>query len=109
MKTPESYEKDDTCAYLKSQGAWYFRAAMNGYGKSGVPDIIACVPRIITPAMVGMRFGAFVGVESKREGKEPTPIQYRRIEEISHASGIALWGTANKVMLDLHNVLVSSS
>ena len=89
MKTPESYEKAEIKKYLDSIDAWYFCPYMAGFGKSGVPDIIACID------------GIFVGVEVKREGKEPTPIQQRRIEEIEAAGGIAFWGTAKKVIGDM--------
>lgn len=86
MKTPEGYEKDDICKYLDSIGAWYFKPMMSGFGKSGVPDIIVCLN------------GKFFSIEVKREGKNPTPVQTRRMEEIIKAGGIALWGTAEKVI-----------
>lgn len=98
MKTPESYEKDDICKYLDSIGAWSFRPYMAGYGKSGVPDIIACKPLLITAHMTGMAIGAFVSVEVKREGKEPTALQNTRITEIRQAGGFATWGTAERVI-----------
>ena len=86
MKTPEGYEKDDICKYLDSIGAWYCKPFMAGYGKRGVPDIIACVN------------GVFWGIEVKREGKDPTMIQHRRMEEIWQAGGRATAGTADKVI-----------
>jgi hypothetical protein len=43
MKTPEGYEKDEICKYLDSLGAWYFKPMMTGFGKAGVPDIVACI------------------------------------------------------------------
>ena len=89
MKTPEGYEKDEICEYLDSIGAWYFKPVMNGFGKSGVPDIVGCLN------------GKFFSIEVKREGKEPTPIQGRRMSEIWRAGGIAIWGTAKKVIGEL--------
>jgi Holliday junction resolvase len=89
MKTPEGYEKDDICKWLYASGYWFFKPAMNGFGKSGVPDIVACIE------------GKFVTVEVKREGKEPTPIQERRMAEIRKAGGAAFWGTAAKVIFEL--------
>ncbi len=86
MKTPEAYEKAEICKYLDSIGAWYCKPATYGYGKSGTPDIIVCIR------------GAFISIEVKREGKDPTKIQMRRIEEITESGGIALWGTAEKVL-----------
>jgi Holliday junction resolvase len=86
MKTPESFEKDDICKYLDSIGAWYFRAQMGGYGKSGIPDIVGCFG------------GQFFSIEVKREGKEPTVIQNKRMREIERTGGKAFWGTAEKVI-----------
>lgn len=98
MKTPESYEKDEICKYLTGILSWFFRPYMAGFGKSGVGDIIACVPVVITADMVGMRLGLFVSVEVKREGKEPTAIQTARMIEISEAGGYACAGTAERVI-----------
>ena len=89
MKSPEGFEKDDICKYLDSIGAWYFRPYMAGFGKSGVPDIIACID------------GIFFGIEVKREGKGPTKRQQARIDEIKAAGGEATWGTAEKVIREI--------
>ena len=86
MKTPEAYEKAEICKYLDSIGAWYFKPMMAGFGKAGVPDIIVCW------------HGLFIGIEVKREGKEPTPLQERRMKEIRTMGGITIWGTAKKVL-----------
>lgn len=101
MKTPEGYEKDSIKKYLITTRSFFILPYMMGYGKSGVSDIIGCMPRIITPAMVGQIAGFFYGVEVKREGKEPTPIQVNRIAEITMAGGIAFAGTADKVIPDI--------
>lgn len=98
MKTPEAWEKTEIKARLLTASCWFFSPYMAGFGKSGVSDIIACVPRIITPDMVGHRLGLFSSVEVKREGKEPTPIQWRRMSEVEAAGGKAFWGTAAKVI-----------
>ena len=86
MKTPEGYEKDEIKAYLKEIGAWFTLPYMAGFGKSGVPDIIACID------------GCFWGIEVKREGKEPTPLQLQRMTEIERAGGVAVAGTAERVI-----------
>lgn len=89
MRTPEGYEKDAIGKYLASINAWYFKPYMTGYGKSGIPDIVACL------------HGVFIGIEVKREGKEPTKLQERRMEEIRLAGGFACWGTADKVIAEI--------
>lgn len=89
MRSPEGHEKQEIKKYLDSIGAWHFSPYMAGFGKSGVPDIVCCLG------------GKFVGIEVKREGKAPTAIQNRTMEEISASGGIAIWGTADKVISDL--------
>ena len=42
-QTPEKRVKTKVEAVLKNEGAYYFFPATHGYGRSGVPDIIACV------------------------------------------------------------------
>jgi Holliday junction resolvase len=86
MRTPEGYEKDKIKKYLKSIGAFFVSPYMAGYGKSGAPDIVACID------------GRFWGIEVKREGKEPTMLQARRMDEIKEAGGFAAAGTAKKVI-----------
>lgn len=86
MKTPEGYEKDEIKRYLATLGCFSFSPYMAGMGKSGVPDIIACIE------------GRFWGIEVKRLGKEPTVLQARRIQEIEDAGGLAVAGTAEVVI-----------
>lgn len=93
MKTPEAYEKAEICRYLDSIGAWYFKPMITGFGKSGVPDIIACYQ------------GRFIAIEAKREGKAPTPIQDRRLNEIRALKGIGVAGTAKQVISYLNELL----
>ena len=91
MRTPEAREKDEICKYLKSIGAWYFRPYMAGFGKSGVPDIVFCYRG---------RFGA---IEVKREGKAPTKLQWKRVLELQEVGSATFWGTAEKVIGELHD------
>lgn len=86
MKTPESYEKDEIKKYLNKIGAWYFCPYMAGFGKSGVPDIVACIK------------GEFWGIEVKREGRQPTKAQQFRMDEIEKAEGYSVAGTATVVI-----------
>lgn len=86
MKTPEGYEKDQVDSYLDTIGCWYCKPATFGYGKSGTPD------------RIGVFNGVMFGIEVKRPGKEPTPLQHRRMTEITHNGGIAFWGTGDKII-----------
>lgn len=86
MHSPEWYEKRDICVYLDSINAWYFKPTTHGFGGSGVPDIIFCYN------------GQFGSIEVKREGKEPTKLQEKRMEEIAKVGGATFWGTAERVV-----------
>lgn len=76
--TPEGKIKRKVNALLDSNDIWHFSPANNGFGKSGIPDIIAIVN------------GQFVGIECKADpSKKPTALQRKRADEI-HAAG-GLW------------------
>lgn len=76
--TPEKRVKDKVVGILKAEGAYYFFPATHGYGRSGVPDIVACVN------------GRFLAVECKAGKNKPTALQVREIENIRHAGGVAV-------------------
>jgi hypothetical protein len=75
--TPEKRVKDKVVSILKDEGAYYFFPATHGYGRSGVPDIIACVN------------GRFLAVECKAGTGKPTTLQVREIERIRWCGGVA--------------------
>lgn len=89
MRSEESYEKAEIDKYLKLLHCWYFAPMMNGFGGAGVPD------------RVGLYKGKFFAIEVKRPGKEPTPLQWRRMREIEENGGKAFWGTAEKVCTEM--------
>lgn len=91
MKTPEGFEKADIDKYLKGIEAYIVKPTSGGYGASGVPDRVCCID------------GHFWGIEVKREGKGPTPIQEARMLEITLAGGYAIAGTAAHVCVELEN------
>lgn len=76
--TPEAKVKKKVVEILKGFGAYYFYPVTGGFGRSGVPDIIACYN------------GAFVGIECKAGKNKPTALQQKNLEEIGEAGGIAL-------------------
>jgi Holliday junction resolvase len=77
-RTPEGVVKDKVVAILKDEGVYYFFPATHGYGRSGVPDIIACVN------------GHFLAIECKAGGNKPTALQLREIEHIHSCGGVAV-------------------
>ena len=77
-KTPEGKVKDKVVSILKDEGAYYFFPATHGFGRSGVPDIVACVN------------GKFLAVECKAGTNKPTALQVREIEAIRKNNGVAI-------------------
>ena len=75
--------------YLHNKGAYTVKVI--SANKSGVPDILACVPVVITTDMVGDTLGLFVGAEIKNpNGKGVTsPLQKRNIKQIQNAGGLS--------------------
>ena len=74
--TPEGRIKRMVVTMLKKYGIWYFFPAANGFGRAGIPDIIAIVN------------GLFVGIECKADRtKKPTVLQVQCGEKISAAGG----------------------
>ena len=78
-QTPEKKIKAKVVKVLKEEGAYYFFPATHGYGRSGVPDIVACVR------------GYFLGIECKAGNKKPTPLQARELESIRSSGGRAIY------------------
>jgi|TARA_R100000789_G_scaffold92448_1_gene91014 hypothetical protein len=76
--TPEAKVKKVVVKQLKELGCYYFYPVTGGYGRSGVPDIIACFD------------GKFIGIECKAGKNKPTPLQERNIDEINSCNGFAL-------------------
>jgi Holliday junction resolvase len=78
MATPESKVKKKVKKILDDLGAYHFSPMMDGYGRSGVPDIIACYK------------GKFIGIECKAGDNKPTLLQLRNIEDIKRNQGLAI-------------------
>jgi len=76
--TPEGKVKKKVTNILKFHGAWYCSPATRGMGRSGVPDILACLR------------GVFLGIEVKRDIKHlPTKLQEHELWKIQQCGG---WG-----------------
>lgn len=76
--TPEAKVKKKVVQILKQYGAYYFYPVTGGYGRSGVPDIIACYK------------GRFIGIECKAGTNKPTALQQKNLTDIETADGVAL-------------------
>jgi Holliday junction resolvase len=77
-QTPEKKVKDKVTAVLKEYGAYYFFPPSNGFGRAGIPDIIACL------------HGHFVAIECKAGSNKPTALQLRELQSIYLAGATAL-------------------
>ena len=76
--TPEGKVKKKVLEILTSNGAYYCMPVTGGYGRSGVPDIIACF------------HGKFLAIECKAGKNLPTALQLKAINDIRSAGGRAL-------------------
>ena len=76
--TPEGKVKKKVLEMLTSSGAYYCMPVTGGYGRSGVPDIIACF------------HGKFLAIECKAGGNKTTALQEKALADIQKAGGSAL-------------------
>ena len=76
--TPEAKVKKKVYKILKQKSAYYFSPIMTGYGKMGIPDVIACYR------------GVFIGIECKVGKNKPTELQQKNLDDISKSGGYAL-------------------
>ena len=90
--TPEAKVKAKVVALLKAYGAYYFFPATHGFGRSGIPDVVACL------------LGRFVAVECKAGKNTTTPLQDREIAAIKAADGDALVVNENN-LAELEGIL----
>jgi Holliday junction resolvase len=75
-RTAEGKVKDVVTKILKERGAYYFFPVTGGFGRSGVPDIVACYK------------GWFIGIECKAGNNKITALQERELQKIDKAEGI---------------------
>jgi Holliday junction resolvase len=76
--TPEAKVKKKVVETLKHYGAYYFQPVTGGFGRSGVPDLVACYK------------GKFIGIECKSGDKKPTALQQKNLDDISAQGGVSL-------------------
>jgi Holliday junction resolvase len=78
MATKESVVKKAVVKILDEHGAYHFFPATHGYGRSGVPDIVAC------------HKGFFIGIECKAGKGVPTALQLKELRLIDEAGGFSM-------------------
>ena len=77
-QTPEGKVKAHVTKVLREAGVYYFFPATHGFGRSGVPDIVACVN------------GWFLAIECKAGKNKPTALQEAEMLKIRTAGGTTL-------------------
>jgi Holliday junction resolvase len=77
-RTPEGLVKDAVTKVLREFEAYYFFPVTGGFGRSGVPDIIACYK------------GYFIAIECKAGVGKPTALQEQQLAKIRKAGGAAI-------------------
>lgn len=86
--TPERRVKKACTDLLTRYGAYWFFPVTGGYGRSGVPDIVAC------------HCGRFLGIECKAGYNKPTALQEAEMAKIRAAGGETM-----VIREDTHNLL----
>jgi Holliday junction resolvase len=93
-RTAEGKVKDVVTKILKERGAYYFFPVTGGFGRSGVPDIVACYK------------GWFIGIECKAGTNKPTALQLAEIAKIDKAKGVTMVVNENNVSW-VENMLIA--
>ena len=103
--TPEGKVKEAVKRLLIKKDCYYFFPMQNGLGRTGIPDIIGCIPTVITPDMVGKTIGQFLAVETKAPGRlrNVTPTQVRELKAIAEYGGIAVLADDVSIVEDALN------
>lgn len=78
MATPEKAVKDAVKKILATSGAYFFMPPANGYGRAGIPDIVAC------------HKGKFLSIECKAGKGKTTALQEKEMAAIRDAGGKTL-------------------
>lgn len=94
MDVSERWVKNEVKKLLKKLGIYYFMPAMNGFGRAGVPDFVACVA------------GRFLGIECKAGKNKPTELQKNEHEAIRKSLGVCI--VVNETNLDVLEQLLQT-
>lgn len=63
--------------FISDNGGWFVKFFANGYTKSGIPDLLACIN------------GYFVAIEVKAQTGHPSALQIHHCTEIRLSGGFA--------------------
>ena len=83
--TPESKVKKRVREMLDTLGVYHFMPPANGFGRAGIPDIIACMD------------GHFIAIECKAGKGTTTALQDRELDRIHNAGGTTYIARENNI------------
>jgi Holliday junction resolvase len=83
--TPESKVKKRVREVLDKLGIYHFMPPANGFGRAGIPDIIACMD------------GHFIAIECKAGKGQTTALQDRELNAILNAGGTTYIARENNI------------
>jgi Holliday junction resolvase len=83
--TPESKVKKRVREVLDKLGIYHFMPPANGFGRAGIPDIIACMD------------GHFIAIECKAGSGTTTALQERELNRIHNAGGTTYIARENNI------------
>ena len=83
--TPETKVKRRVTDILRAYDVYFFFPPSNGFGRTGIPDIIACYR------------GQFIAIECKAGKNTTTALQRRELLGIQDAGGYALVINENNI------------
>ena len=78
--TPEAKVKLNIKMILKTHGVYWAMPVGTGYGNSGIPDFLCCVPP----------HGRFLAIEAKANGGKTTALQNKNLADIENVGGYAV-------------------
>jgi Holliday junction resolvase len=84
-ETPEWKVKKAVRLMLDKLGAYHFMPPANGFGRAGIPDIIACID------------GHFIAIECKAGKGQTTALQDRELNSILNAGGTTYIARENNI------------
>ena len=84
-QTPERAVKKTVVKLLTRYGAYNFYPVASGFGRSGIPDIVACYK------------GRFIAIECKAGKNTATELQLRELMKIRESGGCALVINENNI------------
>jgi len=99
----EQHIQSKILSLLKTNGIYSIKTVVTN--KSGVPDILCCMPHVIREDMVGETLGIFTAIEVKSESGVVSPLQKYNIDAINSLGGNAFVARNADILFNLYNII----